>query len=319
MVKKMFGFGIVALTAALGTQQAAATWQDKAADVLAKTRAAIGGARLAGLETFSADASVQRNVGTFQMNADLELLVALPDKYARSETSTGGMNVTATTGFNGDRSLMRPSASVGPRGGMMVIRMGPGGPLGGGEKLTAEQEEEANRRMVRSARHEISRLMLGWFGMTHPAVRATYTYAGEAESPDGSAHVIDVKDADGFSARLFIDQGTSLPLMLVYQGPKRVVMTNTQHAPAAEKARPSGGGAAPSPEADVRKRIEDLRNAPPAMVEYHLYFSDWSDMDGVRFPRKIQRAVEGTTEEEWAITKFRMNPKIDAGRFEVQG
>jgi hypothetical protein len=258
------------------------------------------------------------------MNADLEVLLALPDKYARLETGTGGpMSMTMATGFNGERSLRQPNAMSASGGGMMVIRMGPGGQQpSSGEKLTPEQMEQANRSMVRSARHDISRMMLGWFGRTHPSLRATYTYAGEAESPDGRAHVIDVKDDDGFSARVFIDQATNLPLMITYQGPKRVVMGGTRAAGGVVQHGPPPGaasGSAGRPEEDIQKRIDDIRAQPPTLVEYHLYFSDWQAMDGIRFPRKIQRAVEGTTEEEWEVTRVKVNPKIDAKKFDVQG
>jgi hypothetical protein len=64
--------------------------------------------------------------------------------------------------------------------------MGPGGAVvGGNEPLTPEQQEQMHATAVRAARAELSRLMLGWFGMAHPTVAAEYTYAGEAESPDG--------------------------------------------------------------------------------------------------------------------------------------
>lgn len=330
MRNKIVQFTMVALVAGLGAQQAALTWQDKAAEVLSAARKAIGGGRLYTLETFSAEAKVQRNVGTFQMNADLELLMALPDKYAKSETSSGGpMNFASTTGFNGDRSLMPPSGttSIGG-GGMMVIRMGPGGGAPpAGEKLTPEQMEQMNKTMVRSARHDASRLMLGWFGQAHPSLHASYSYAGEAESPDGRAHVIDIKDADGFAARLFIDQETNLPLMLTYQGPKRMVMTagsgGAMHggAPGGRtvvQGRPATEEERKKADADMQKRIEDLRSQPPALVEYHLYFTDWATLDCIKFPRKIQRAVEGTTEEEWSVTKIKVNPKIDPDKFKVQ-
>jgi hypothetical protein len=229
------------------------------------------------------------------------------------------MNMTMATGFNGDRSLRQPNAMSSGGGGMMVIRMGPGGQMpSSGEKLTPEQADQANRSMVRGARHDISRMMLGWFGTTHPAVKASYAYAGEAESPDGRAHVIDVKDDDGFAARLFIDEATNLPLMITYQGPRRVVMTSGTMAGGAVRHAPAAGDAKPE-ESDLQKRIEEARSQPAALVEYHLYFSDWQTMDGIRFPRRIQRAVEGTTEEEWEVTRVKVNPKIDSRKFDVEG
>ena len=92
------------------------------------------------------------------------------------------VNMANTLGFNGDRPLKANGpAGIAPGGGMM-IRMGPGGPAGGsGEKPTPEQQERIDRQMVRSASHDISSLMLGWFGMTHPSLSAQNTYAGDAE------------------------------------------------------------------------------------------------------------------------------------------
>ena len=46
-----------------------------------------------------------------------------------------------------------------------------------------------------------------------PSYPLTFTHGGTAESPDGTADVVDVKGED-FAARLFIDSKTHLPLML---------------------------------------------------------------------------------------------------------
>jgi hypothetical protein len=82
---------------------AAAQTDAKAADVLAGTRKAIGGKKLDSLTSLSLQAATQRNVGNFQMTSDLELLVDLPDKYLRAETSNSPMVTMASTmGFNGE-------------------------------------------------------------------------------------------------------------------------------------------------------------------------------------------------------------------------
>jgi hypothetical protein len=52
------------------------------------------------------------------------------------------------------------------------------------------------------------------------------------------------------------------------------------------------------------------------MADYSLYFEDWRDVDGVKFPFKIRRAMSGATNEEWTVTRVKVNPKIDAKRFE---
>jgi hypothetical protein len=189
----------------------------------------------------------------------------------------------------------------------MVIRMGPGGAMSHGEpaeKPTPEQQEQMNQTMVRSARQELSRLMLGWFASVHPTLKAQYSYAGEAESPDGKAHVIDVKDDDGFAARLFVDQQTKLPLMVTYKGRAPRIVTNR-----GEAARVT------TTQAPHQMKI-DAAQAP--LVDVSLFFEDWRDADGLKFPHVIRRASEGTTNEEWKVGKVKVNPKVDARKFTVE-
>jgi hypothetical protein len=332
MRRQNLAAGLIALTAMAGVHPAAIAQQEdkKAVEVLSAARKAIGGAKLAALKSLSVEAAMQRNAGNFQMNGDLELFVELPDKYMRSESSSTAMvNMANTLGFNADRPLKSAApAGIAPGGGMVIRLGGPGGaPFGGGEKPTSEQQRQIDRQMVRASRHEISRLMLGWFGMTHPSLSAQYTYAGEAESPDGKANVIDVKNADGFAARLFIDQKTQLPLMVTYQGPQPRIVTAGGPRPAqsgAQATPPAQGRQMPEEErrkfaAEAEKQIREMEKQPPAMVEYTLFFDDWREEDGVRFPHALRRASAGATTEEWTVKKVRVNPKIDPKKFETEG
>jgi hypothetical protein len=50
-----------------------------------------------------------------------------------------------------------------------------------------------------------------------------------------------------------------------------------------------------------------------------MFFEDWQDADGLKFPHKIRRAMAGTTVEEWTVTRVRVNPKVDAKKFAIQG
>jgi hypothetical protein len=270
----------------------------KSAEILAAARKAIGDKMLGALETFSAQASVQRNVGTFQMKADLELLIQLPDKYLRTESmSAGPVSGGSAAGFNGDRPI-RPAGAMPMAGGGMVIRMGPGATMPPGHKLPPEEQEKADRAMVRAQRADLSRLMLGWFAMAHPSMNAHYSYVGEAESPDGKAHVIEAS-ADGFNARLFIDERTHLPLMVTYKGPQPRIVTATGPRPPTDRV------------------LEDPKE-PPVMVDHTLFFEDWIETDGIKFPRTIRRAAAGTTTEEWTVTKVKVNPKIDPKKFAAE-
>jgi hypothetical protein len=303
----------------------------KAADVLAGTRKAIGGKKLDTLTSLSVQAAAQRNIGNFQMTSDLELLVDMPDKYLRSETANGPMvNMASTTGFNGDRAL-KGSGAMGTPGGGMIIRMGGPGPGpgpaasgGSGEKPTPEQQAQLDKQIIRSARQEIGRLMLGWFAMAHPSLGVQYAYAGEAESPDGKALMVDAKNSDGFAARLFIDDKTHLPLMVTYQGPQpRTVTVGAQRPGGDGSQTPVQSRQASSDEqkklaADANSQIDRLQKQAPVMVEYAIFFDDWRDEDGIKFPHVLRKASAGTTTEEWTISKVKVNPKIDPKKFDSE-
>jgi hypothetical protein len=325
------GLLTLGLAVTSGHTMTAARGADKTAEILSGARKAIGDKKLDTLKSLSVNATLQRNVGNMQINSEVELLLELPDKYARSETTTGPVSGSNTTGFNGDKPLTRANSPMAGGGGAMVIRMGPGGGAftGGGSdaKPTPEEQEKMNAAMLRSSRQELSRLMLGWFAMTHPSINVEYSYAGEAESPDGKAYVIDAKNADGFAARLFIDQQTQLPLMLTYQGPQPRVITMGGPVGAAggRQGAPAGGQATTMSDEerkkmrdDAQKKMADMQKEPPKMVEYTIYFDDWREEDGVKFPHTMRRASGGTTNEEWTITKIKVNPKIDAKKFAIE-
>ena len=324
MRMKMIGTGVVAAVLAAGVSVAAG--QDaKSADVLAKTRAALGKAEK--VKTLSVEASMQRNMGAAQLSSEVELLVEMPDKYVKREESRGMMNMSMANGFNGDRAI-RPGGATMSAGGAMFFRMGPGGPVQEGAKPTPEQLEQINEATLRSARAEASRFMLGWLGMAHPAMKAEYRYLGEAESPDGRAHVIEVKDPDGFESRLFIDQNNHLPLMVTYQARAPRIMTSgpmriTQGRPSsadAQGAKPE----TPASEEERKKMAQDLEErvrkeaADQPLVEFSLFFDDWREVDGLMFPHLMRRGSGGETTEEWTVNKVKVNGKLDAKKFAVE-
>ena len=325
--------GSVAAAAAIAFAQPAiyvAQEANNAIEILARARKAIGDTKLDGLKTFSVEAGLQRNLTNAQISSDVEIVLDLPDKYLRQETPQGGGMMIAgggLSGFNGTRALQKLNPGGAPGGGMVIRMGGPGAAaVGNGEKPTPEQLEQMNKAVVRSGQIEASRLMLGWFATAHPAANAQYTYAGEAESPDGKAYVIDVKNADNFTARLFIDQQTSLPLMVTYKAPQPRMMTAGGGGPAAAGAGGHGiRSHAPQREisdeerkkmqADAEKQIQTLQSQPPVLSDYALYFEEWRDAEGVKFPFKMRRATDGTTTEEWTVNRIKVNPKVDPKRF----
>jgi len=51
------------------------------------------------------------------------------------------------------------------------------------------------------------------------------------------------------------------------------------------------------------------------MADYTVFFDEWREADGVRFPFKMRRAMGSETTEEWTVSKVKVNPKIDPKRF----
>ncbi|MDQ3068797.1 MAG: hypothetical protein M3R55_03590 [Acidobacteriota bacterium] len=345
-----------AIVGAAGSLSKPVLAQDKAAEVLSNMRKAIGDGKLDSLRTFSLEGKTARNIADRQMTSNIELYLEMPDKYLRVDNITAPMAVTMTAGFNGDKAI-RPSG--GPMGGgaqMVVSYGGPvsgggggmtmttqvngnaGGGSRGGGPMTPEQQAMVNATMIRSQRVELSRMMLGWFGQAHPGLNAKYTYAGEAESPDGKAHIIDIKADGGFEAKLFVDQATSMPLMVTYQGFEQMTMQSGPRgggpgqpvvpggtpppAPptggtATAPVPPPAGGQSQMTQEQAQKRMEEMMKNRK-MIEYRVFFGDWKEVDGIQFPHTLQRAVGGTTTEEWTISKVKVNPKIDAKKFSTQ-
>ncbi len=294
----------------------------KADEVIAAARKAIGETTLNTLDTLSVEASVQRNVGSMQVGSETEILLDLPDKYVRTDQSSGPMAGGFSLGFNGDTPI-RPAGGNVLAGGGLMIRMGSGPAPGGAppaETLSPEEQARANALLVRAQRAEISRLMLGWLAAAHPALNAQYTYAGEAESPDGKADMLDVNSDDGFSARLFIDQQTHLPLMVTYRGPQPRMITmrglrGGGPSPRERRSRELSEEERKKLREDADTQIKQLEAEPPALVDVNLYFDDWRDVGRLQFPHSLRRAVAGTTNEEWTVTRVKVNPRLDAGTF----
>ena len=197
----------------------------KADAVMAEARKALGGEKkLADLKALSMRAEFRREAagpvvaggstfvmigagGSFssagggQTTGSLAIDMVLPDKFYREETTTGGFSITRVDGFEGDRPFLDlTSNSAGAR----VAADNP-----------ASDPARAKAALKRT-NTDLARLMLGLVAGTQPGLPVTYTYAGQAESPDGTAHVIDVNGGEDFMARLFIDTATHLPLMLTY-------------------------------------------------------------------------------------------------------
>jgi len=334
------GAGVVIALAAAGSMPAGQGRDVN--EMLAGARTALGGPKLAAVKTLTAVGRTVRALpnGT-SAESEFEMALELPDKYLMRSVlaAMGNMSVYRNSGFNGGQvieEIDRPPSLAG--GGMVVMRFaGPGGAVDP-EKMTAEEKADFDQKRLVANKKEFAKLALGMFAMSPAAYPVELADGGQAESPDGKADVIDVKGEGGFAAKLFIDAQTHLPLMLSWMDKEPITMTMgpggtvTTGAPGAGMAASGGnttftrversGGAPMTPE-EREKMMKDLEarrkeaEAKARTVEYRVYYGDYKAVGGVQLPHRIQRSIDGKPTEEMIFDTFKVNPKIDAKKFQV--
>lgn len=316
--------------------------------VLAEMRAALGGDKVAAVKTFTgAGRTVRTSQSGQSVENEFELAMELPDKYMmRSVIANMGpqMSIYRNAGFNGDGPInlvdTPPNLSGGGGGGVRVMMMPAGGAMSGagvaGGQQTPEQKAAADKALVLQQKKDFARMALAMFGQSFASFPLEFSYAGEAEAADGKAHVIDVKGADDFTGRLFVDQKTNLPLMMSWMAKEPLQMTMGSRggqggAPVAGgQSIAMGGGASfvagggqqmtdeqrKQMQADMEARMKEAE-ANRRTVEYRIYYSNFKTVGGVKIPHTFQRSVDGKPTEEMSFDQIRINPRIDPKKFEI--
>jgi len=283
---------VFAASAALVAQDAS-----KGAALLAEARRAVGGEeKLRAIKTLDVRGDFKRSAGQTTIEGELQVRLEAPDKLRRDEDLSlpgGGPAVVRTEALNG--STVWEDISGG--GGAFVGRFGrgdrgggggalrDGGGAGGGRAaLDPAQLEQAQRRARQT---ELSRFMLAWL----LNIDGNATWIATAESPEGKADVLEITPANGPVTRLFLDQGTHMPLMVTWQGaaPQLIV---------AGRGRGGRGGGAPREQATLQMTL-----------------GNYQTVNGVKLPHLITRGVNDMTIEEWTIDSYRLNPSFKADVF----
>jgi hypothetical protein len=235
----------------LGAMQAPAL---DANAIIAAARTALGGEqKIAAVRSFVASGRTQQLRGNNLVPIVFEIAGELPDRYVRRDEIPAQESGPTTAGFNGDALIQLPVPSQPPA-------------------------DAARRARVAAIKQDVARLTLGMFAGSFSSGPLTFTYAGQAEAPQGRADVLDVKSAAADAGmRFFVHRDTHLPVMVSWQ-------TQAQGKP----------------------------------VENRIYFADYRDVDGLRLPFRLRRAVGLDTVEETIFDRFRINPKIDARKFDVR-
>ena len=186
---------------------------------------------------------------------------------------------------------------------------------------------DPRRMRVQSLKQDYARLVLGLLAAS-PAYPLTFTYAAVAEAPQGQADVLDARGEGNFSVRYFVDRKTRLPIMVTWTTPPTNVIVTVPGQPGPKSIAPGAvvvtgpaapAAGAPKDEQDrYGKEVLALRAKAQAQpVEHRLYFADYRDVDGLRLPFRLRRAIGAETTEETTFDRYRVNAKIDPRKFEA--
>lgn len=215
-----------------------------------------------------------------------------------------------------------PPAGATPPGAKPPGAAGPGGmgPGGRGPMM------DPRRARLQSVKQDYARLALGLFADA-TGYPLTYSYAAVAEAPQGRADVLDIKGEGNFTARLFIHSETRLPIMVTWTTPPTNVIVTVPGQPPPATVAP-GAVVVPGPPAPAKdapkeemdkysKEVLAIRaKAQASPVENRLYFADYRDVDGLKLPFRLRRAIGAETTEETTFDRYRLNAKIDPRKFE---
>ena len=273
--------------------------------MLAEVRKVLGGEdRFKDVQRLEVRGKSARAQGGSMIEGDFEFQFEFPDKFRRKESLTiggGQAGIDLTQILNGTE-VSEESAFLASGGGFDDGdggrggggRGGRGGPaqlsalLGGAlpnPKASPEEQQEAQRQAVSS---EMARLEMAILLKSSDPV----AWIGTAESPDGTADVLEFKTPDGTATRLLVDTKTRTPLMLTWTG------VSIQMGGRGGRGGRGGGGVA----------------AQQATLQ--LYLSDYKNVNGLRLPHLIQRGPNGETTEELVVRNYRINPNFRADTFQ---
>lgn len=276
--------------------------QSRDADaVLREMRAALGGeAALDAVKTLSVSGSVNSTIGSSTANYSLELFAMLPDHFMdvrRNFNSMPGpvrmdVEMTHTRGFRGDVLIWRTDSNI---------------PYPDRGPQTADREQRA----VQGYKREFARLTVALFGKSFAGSPLTFSYVGPETMDNQPAEVVEMRAPNNSVMRLYVSQATHLPALIAWQAPPPVVFTTTATSTAVvrggqviSQSSPTFDPTGPTP-------------TPLPDVTWRVVFSEFKVQDGLNWPHRIKEMVGARVHEDMRFGKFKINPKIDARKFNV--
>ncbi len=206
----------------------------------------------------------------------------LPNKYFTRDTqvvSGSQGQFTIYKLLNGEQSWSDVTTS----GGEIQVLTAGGAP-------TADDQIKQLQTIQREQALQLIRLSLP----PSPDFPLTFSYAGEAQASDGRADMIDVRGPNDFSARLFVDKGSSRLILMTYPEPGAMLISGSS-------------GAAPVGQATSPKDV--------TRAEAKYRFSEYREVGGVMMPHLMTYESGGKIRAEYKLKRFELNPNFAPDHF----
>jgi outer membrane lipoprotein-sorting protein len=344
---------ILMLSTAVAAFAQGADAKAKADAVLKQAREAIGGEKkLKELQALSATGTMRQTMGERQMESEIQVDLMTPDKIMTTIAMQFGGNPIGTriSTLNGDQLwgdfVSAMGMGGGPGGGVFIAGGGPGGGGGrmmmgggpGGPGGPGDPNSPMAKYQQMSQRRDLALIMLGWLLAAPPGAQMEFTYAGEAPGPEGSKlDALIARSALGFNAVLYFNQDSHQLIGIKYKAKQTRAMFGGrgpggpgggqagQAGQAGQGGQRQGGGqpgqpGQPRPEITPEERerrmkeaMERFEKAPE--VDISWAFADYKSVGGLNLPHRLTKSEGGTPNEEWEISKFKVNPKLTAEKF----
>jgi hypothetical protein len=291
---------------------------ERAATILTEVRKAMGGPALDAVKTLTANGRTRRIRGNNLVPIEFEMGIELPHKYYRKDEFPAEETDPTSLGFSGDELVQTPAPAAIP----------PPARAGGPPPPTPEQLAAQRKTRVIGIKQDFVRFALGMFASSFETYPLTFAFAAQAEAPQGKAEVLDVTGPGNFKARFLVHAETHLPIMVSWQLPPTNVIPRVPGQPPPATVAPGAvfvdvpaPPAASATDEEKLKYQNDVKalqaKARATPVEHRMYFADYRDVNGVKLPFRLRRAIGTDTTEETTFDRYAINVKIDPRKFQV--
>lgn len=252
----------------------------RAEELLVKAREAIGGGgKIKAVKSLSLTGKFLRSSSGGEKKGEVEFNFLFPDKYIkrvltfeRGETST---MISALDGETAWHSAVSSDENI-------IF-----------EGFTQKAADERKPAL----RSEAARWIVGLLLRTPNWSLIELTYASEANADGKRADLIDVKGADGFQARLFLDKTTRRLAMVSYTGKLPGIVSKMINIDDNGVTSESVSGL---PESVAGMKADEVR----------VRFSDYRAIDGIQMPHRVVFQSGEGIKEEWDFTKIRLHAPL---------